>query len=441
MYLVIIAAFVLAYSSRELPLPAGFDPYITLRATLLLTAIVTLVGSILPVVVHHNRRLPHLRNLFLRRLMWFHLGFPLGVFAFELIGLGWQRVVADFFNLRNAILLDDVLVMAPFLVPLFASLLGLYWLDVALRGAVWSLRGYLTYNIRKLMLPMVLWFGFMAVLDAVERTDLPMDFGSRYPILYWLCGAGVITLTALFLPFVIRILWGLKPLPSGPLRRELEALVGRVGLTYRDILVLPTYGGVVNAGVTGLSGSFRYIILTDALMKCLTQEELEVVFHHELAHVKHRHIPFYLLLSVGFVALAVAYWSLLPDQSGLLGWAQVAGFLIGAGAYWGLLFGMISRRFERQADLYAAKATSPETISRALEKIASFGSGRRLWSWRHSSVSDRVEFVMRTARDPAEEVRFEASIRRTYRMGYGLVAVGITALIVAAILVKTILTP
>jgi len=433
MYLVIIAAFVLAYSSRELPIPAGFNPYVTLRATLLLTLIVTLLGSVLPVVVFRHKRLPRLRSLFLRRLMWFHLGLPLGVFAFELTRLGWQQVVVDFLNLRGAILIDDVLVMAPFLVPLFASLLGLYWLDVALRGAVWNLRGYLTYNVRKLLLPVTVWFGFLTVVDVAERAKLPLDFGARFPFLYWLSGAGAIVLAALLLPFLIRLVWGLKPLSAGTVRSELENLAERVGLKYRNILILPTYGGVANAGVTGVSGHFRYIILTDALLRCLTQEEVEAVFHHELAHVKHRHIQFYLLLSVSFVAFAIAYWSLLPDQSGLLGWVQVVGFLMGAAAYWGGLFGLISRRFERQADLYAAKATSPETISRALEKIASFGSGRRLWSWRHSSVADRVAFLRQATVDPAEERRFEVSLRRAYGVGYGLLVAAFAALIASTL--------
>ncbi len=441
MYLVVIAAFLLAYASREMPLPVGFNPYVTLRATLVLTAIVTLLGSVLPVLVFRHRRLSQLRSLFLRRLMWFHIGLPLGVFAFELIGLGWQQVVADFLNLRNAIAIDDVLIMAPFLVPLFGSLLGLYWIDIALRGAVWNLRGYLTYNARKLLLPMVLWFGFIAILDVADRAKLPMDFGSRYPVIYWLCGAGVIAVTALFLPFLIRVVWGLRPLPPGPVRSELERLTKRVGLNYRDILILPTYGGVVNAGVTGLSGRFRYMILTDALLRSLTQQELEAVFQHELAHVKYRHIPFYLLLSVGFVALAVAYWSVVPEKPGLIGWMQLVGFLVGAAVYWGVLFGMISRRFEGQADLYAAKETSPETIAASLEKIASFGSGKRLWTWRHASVADRVEFVMRAAGNPAEESRFDASVRRTYRIGYVLVAAAVSALLAAALTGNSALLP
>ncbi len=441
MYLVIIAALVLAYSVGDLPAPAGYNPYVTIRATLFISVVVTLLGSALPVLILRQRRSSRLKALALRRLMLFLLGLPLGAFAYELIALGWRRLVENLPYVGHAILLDDILTMAPFLVPLFGSLLGLYWLDVALRGAVWDLRGYLTYNVRKLLLPLVLWFGFLGVADILERLDLPWAPAARFPFISWLGAGAAIVAIALLLPFAIRLTWGLKRLPDGPFRNELEKIARRVGLRYRNILVYPTYGGVVNAGVTGLIGSLRYIIFTDALLQRLSQEEIEAVFQHELAHIKCRHIPFYLLLSFCFVAFSVAFWTVFPETSGLRGWAAFSAFILFTGAYWGVLFGVISRRFERQADLYAAKTSSPHAVSSALEKIASLSGGRNSWSWRHSSVAKRVAFINRTAGNPEEEARFDASLRIVRRVGYALLGAALAAIALSMLAERSVTPP
>ncbi len=51
---------------------------------------------------------------------------------------------------------------------------------------------------------------------------------------------------------------------------------------------------MVNAMVVGLFPILRYVVVTDRLSAELTPEEIEAVFGHEVGHVKHRHMTYYL---------------------------------------------------------------------------------------------------------------------------------------------------
>jgi STE24 endopeptidase len=101
--------------------------------------------------------------------------------------------------------------------------------------------------------------------------------------------------------------------------------------------------------------------------------------------------------------------------------------------YFGVFFGFISRRFERQADIYGCRAVScgrpdcPENHScaadqqagslcpigiqifvGALEKIARLsGSVRETRSWRHFSIAKRVEFLESLVHRPELERSFQ----------------------------------
>ena len=111
------------------------------------------------------------------------------------------------------------------------------------------------------------------------------------------CSAVLMTL-----PWMVRLALGLKPLPAGPTRDRLMAAARRLRFRCSDILLWNTRGGMANAMVIGVLPWPRYVIFTDRLLEEFNGDEVEAVFGHEVGHVKHHHMVFYL----AFLLLSMA---------------------------------------------------------------------------------------------------------------------------------------
>lgn len=249
------------------------------------------------------------------------------------------------------------------------------------------------------------------------------------------CGA-LLGLIFVGQPWLLRMLLALKPLPDDDLRQRLLLLANRLGFRCRNIMVWNTRGTMATALLTGPIPGFRYVILTDHLIANMEPEELEAVFAHEMGHIKHHHMVFYLLfllLSL-CVLTAAGHWLVqilhlegldtwladrLPwltlDQA-YVEWAVVSGFLVALAAYVFLVFGMISRACERQADVFACRMTSWPVFICVLEKVAWLNGMSRdrpglLASWQHGTIAQRVEFLERLQSQPNLCRRFQQEIR------------------------------
>src|SRR5579864_195382 len=292
------------------------------------------------------------------------------VYAWIIYGVDWRGVVERGLGLRNAILVDEFLILLPFLVAQFLSWWGLYAAESALRAShVRTTRGrYLILRARQalgLVLPVALIF---SLGQDLFRRQLPEMAESPSFQLGWMAVMG--TLVLILAPAFVRLTWPTQPLSRGPLRDRLERLSKRFRFRCTDILVWDTGQALVNAGVTGALPWFRYVLLTDALVEHLTDHQVEAVFGHEVGHISHRHLSFFgffFLGSVGVLALArevaVRYLEL-PFLTA--GWWTSAGggdsplllavhgsvALICLALYFLFAFGYLSRRFERQADVF-----------------------------------------------------------------------------------------
>jgi len=264
----------------------------------------------------------------------------------------------------------------------------------------------------------------------------------------------------LFIPSLVPLVLGLKKMPPGPLRDRLEAAARRIGVRYRHLYVWDTRGNLATAMVTGLVPRFRQIVFTDLLLQTLSDDEVEAVFGHEVGHVRHGHLLYYaVFLLLSFLTLGAAYRAveltvgrtLLPEDL-LLVLSVVA-----TGCYLFLVFGFVSRRCERQADVFGCKAVScadpncsghqPDTalvargkglcrtgvgtFVRALERVEEINGSARgavaaarrglfgrvagllriigvgLATWQHSTIARRVAFLRTLAEDPKRERRFQ----------------------------------
>ena len=383
--------------------------------------------------------------------------------------MDWPRVVRSGIGLGDPILIDDAFILLPFLLAQVAGWWGIYAAERALRPA----RGqvgpgrYLWLKARQSMgmvLPVAALFALGS--DLVHRRwpgtqTSPWD----QPVSLVIMGAMVLVLA----PAFVRIAWPTRSLPPGPLRDRLEHLARRVGFRCTDILVWDTNQVVVNAGVTGSLPWFRYVLLTDALVENLSPHEVAAVFGHEIGHIAHRHLVyfgFFILGSIGVLTLgehaleplgrllpasfsvsSPAWLSWLAGDSAAATLVKSGLALLGMGLYFLVAFGFVSRRFERQADVFGCRAVScglpdcpphadldgrptpapgPASVPlcpvgirifiNALANVAMLNGMRpTAWSWRHGSIVRRIDFLACLVGRPEAETRFQTGVRRMRR--------------------------
>jgi hypothetical protein len=185
----------------------------------------------------------------------------------------------------------------------------------------------------------------------------------------------------------------------------------------RDLLLWKTSGSMINAAVMGLIAPLRYVLITDALLETLHANEVQAVMAHEVGHVRRRHMVWMVvcLLACFFLAAHVVAWPV-----------RMAGYLAHWPEQWEhpldiacsllqltlglLIFGWVCRRFERQADTFAAQHLSglgtpaekqanitPDSVSAmraALESIAELNTvDPSRHSWRHGSIRWRQRYL------------------------------------------------
>jgi Zn-dependent protease with chaperone function len=183
----------------------------------------------------------------------------------------------------------------------------------------------------------------------------------RWPWLDYLALPSVL-LILVALPWLMTRMWRTQPL-TGALRTRLVALARAHRVRFCDVLVWRTHHLIQNAALLGYLPFARYFLMSDALLESLTDRQIEAVFAHEVGHGRHGHVWWYVafvfgvgLLAAGGVQLAAdaanrQLW-LTPDVIDQIG-SVVTMALMGAGLLWG--FTAVSRRFEHQADWFAAQ--------------------------------------------------------------------------------------
>ena len=185
-----------------------------------------------------------------------------------------------------------------------------------------------------------------------------------------------------------------------------------------------------NACVLGLWSRFRYILISEDLLRDCPPEEVKAVLGHELGHARHGHLWFYLLFLLASGLLAqiltnyVVEWSfpVFPVFASPIGVAVITivmwAFALRIG------FGVLSRASERQADLYGAHlAGDPSHMASALYSVAHYsGTNPHEPNWRHYSIADRVAYLgrLRGAKLQSLHHRYEKLTRILILLGIGL---------------------
>ena len=398
------------------------------------------------------------------------------VYGWIIHWVGWSKMVRTNWGLGGSILIDDVMVFLPYLSIQLLVWWGLFFAERALQlrqgpQAANGLGRYLILKTRQslgLILPVVLLYVIRR--DVLGRYFPGWDAHAlAEPIEIAVLGAVILTVSPLF----IRLAWPTRSLPEGPLRRRLMRISKRVGFQFADVLVWDTGNMMVNACVTGVLPRFRYVLLTDALIESLTPHEIAAVFGHEIGHIAHRHLlyfGFFFMGSLGLLTVLIEVIAMagpwIEPLVRLTPWppelvsevVEGALLLVALGLYFWIVFGKLSRRFERQADVFGSKVVScdltdcpphhdqdhdlsPEPLggkepilcpvgirifADALANVArSNGLDPNGRSWRHGSIATRIAFLEGLERRPDREGKFQRGVTRL-RIALGVVlALGI----------------
>jgi STE24 endopeptidase len=209
----------------------------------------------------------------------------------------------------------------------------------------------------------------------------------RWPEHWWLpTGAAfavlIVFLTNLAPVVVLPLFYRVKPLEREGLRARLLALADRAGARVLGVYEwgLAAKTRKANAALAGLGGT-RRILVSDTMLVDYSEDEIEVVLAHELAHHVHgdiwKGIAFESVLVVAGFYLAALALSRLVNAAGLRSVADVAGLpvlLLAAGLVSLLMTpaaNAMSRAFERNADRFALTLTqNPSAFISAMRRLA-----------------------------------------------------------------------
>lgn len=242
-----------------------------------------------------------------------------------------------------------------------------------------TLRLWITDHIKGLLLGLIIGYPLLVLVLKIATWT-----GALWWLWAWAALMAFQSLMLVLAPVLILPLFNrFTPLPEGPLRARLLSLAERTGFQARNIQVMDgsKRSRHSNAFFTGF-GRFRKIVLFDTLVQQLQESELEAVLAHEIGHYKKKHIARFLALSA---ALSLAGFYLLStlvkqpwffDAFGFTAPGFAPGLLLfvllsGMATFWlSPLLNLWSRRFEYQADAFAASAMKePESLISALRKL------------------------------------------------------------------------
>ena len=271
---------------------------------------------------------------------------------------------------------------------------------------------------------------------------------------------GIVSLLGVMLlsPILLVRVLSTQRLPDSPLRDRLEQLCRDHQLRPREILLWKTHGDVANAAMIGVLPHLRYVLVSDLILESMPQQQILGVFAHETGHVVHRHVWWFAACSLTFALAAsgpgetlwkwVGPWVNLsePYASMLLLGATMPLFFAG--------LGFVSRRFERQADVFAARtmpaylnepvlagvaagpvaaeakadfrfvqSSGAQVVCGALERIATInGIPIDAHEWLHGSIGWRMRYLAEIADIPSRSRAFDTSMQRLFR---GIVALAV----------------
>jgi len=204
------------------------------------------------------------------------------------------------------------------------------------------------------------------------------------------------------------------PLEENNLKADIEQLAKKEGIEIEGIFQMDATRRTrhTNAYFSGL-GKAKRIVLFDSLIQSHSQEEVLSILAHEIGHLKKNHIKKQLVIS-SIVSLFLFYLAselitchVMYESFGFSNTPYYVGLFL-VGILWGPVsfflspLGMaISRKFEREADLYSIEITKrSKPLAAALKKMAKKNLSNLkphplyvFFNYSHPPLLERIEYL------------------------------------------------
>ena len=181
---------------------------------------------------------------------------------------------------------------------------------------------------------------------------------------------------------IMPIFYKFKPIGNESIKQKILNLCDKTKINIKGIFEFDMSKNTkkANAAFTGLGKSKR-IIIGDTLLDKFTEDEIEIVFAHEIGHYKKKHIYKLMAFSTALTFAGLYVTSLLYASSlsyfnfnsisGLAALPLMALYLSLYGLITTPISNMLSRKYEREADTFALINThNKEAFISAMEKLA-----------------------------------------------------------------------
>ncbi len=247
-------------------------------------------------------------------------------------------------------------------------------------------------------------------------------YGQLGSSFWWLAWVAITVFSLFFSLFYSNLIVPLfnkqTPLEPGELRDKLNNLAERTGFSLTNIFVIDgsKRSTRANAYFTGF-GSRRRIVLFDTLIGKQSSDQITAILAHEVGHYRKKHTIKTLIMSVIQSGIILYLFSVIvgnPVIYQAMG-SSGQGFHLGLIVFFilyspvssvtSVLMNYISRRFEYQADRFAAENADPEAMISALKLITSDNLSDLTphpWNvflnYSHPPLKERIENIL-NARD------------------------------------------
>lgn len=238
------------------------------------------------------------------------------------------------------------------------------------------------------------------------------------PTYFWLLAWGVITgfsllMTMFYSQIIVPLFNKQTPLDEGELRNEIEKFALKTGFKLDNIFVIDgsKRSTKANAYFSGL-GAKKRIVLYDTLIDKMTIDEIVAVLAHEVGHYKHKHTLINFLISMPTTLVLFFVFGLIlrsDDLAKALG-GTAASFHLNALAFsilyspislmLDIITNVLSRKFEYQADAYAANHGYASQLKSGLKKLTATSLGNLMphplyvfFHYSHPTLYQRIQRI------------------------------------------------
>ncbi|MFH1037805.1 MAG: M48 family metallopeptidase [PVC group bacterium] len=275
--------------------------------------------------------------------------------------------------------------------------------------------GFNRTSVKTFILDILKGWGLAAVIGGGVFAAIIWIFTAAGPAAWIFCWGAVTVFQLLILfvaPVTIMPLFNrFTPLEEGELKRRIEEYARRQSLRMKGVFTMDASrrSAKTNAFFTGF-GRFRRIVLFDTLIQRHTVDELLAILAHETGHYRKQHILKNIAVSVLSTGLMFFILSRFINNRGLFDAFRMSRTSVYAGLFFfaflyapidviiSIIGNLLSRRFEYEADGYAARTTgNPGAMVAALKKLSVDNLSnltphplKVFFSYRHPPVLERI---------------------------------------------------